>query len=104
LFGALISSDAVIGESLERATDPRLKPATLGAALAAAVNDDLPANLDDEALYRHSLAVWASWRSGSPMANGCHDASQLLSPSLPSACPSRPAAMRPAAVRSCKPS
>jgi hypothetical protein len=45
----------VIGESLERATDPSLKPATLGAALVTAINDDLPANLDDEALYRHPL-------------------------------------------------
>jgi hypothetical protein len=57
LFATPISTDAVIGESLERATDPDLKPAMLGAALVAAVNDDLPANLDDEALYRHPLAV-----------------------------------------------
>ena len=32
-FGTPISSDAVIGESLERATDARLKSTTLGAAL-----------------------------------------------------------------------
>src|SRR6516165_11728418 len=64
LFGMPISSDAVIGESLERATDPTLKPATLGAGLAAAVNDDLPANLDDDALYRHPLAVWCELEIG----------------------------------------
>ena len=59
-----ISSDAVIGESLERATDPTLKPTTLGAALVAAVNDELPANLDDEALHRHPLAVWCELEIG----------------------------------------
>ena len=64
LFGTPISSDAVIGESLERATDPRLRPAALGAALAAAVNDDLPANFDDDALYRHPLAVWCELEIG----------------------------------------
>jgi hypothetical protein len=64
LFGSPISTDAVIGESLERATDPTLKPATLGAALVAAVNDDLPASLDDEALYRHPLAVWCEMEIG----------------------------------------
>ena len=64
LFGTPISSDAVMGESLERATDPTFKPATLGAALAAAVNDDLPANLDDDALYRHPLAVWCELEIG----------------------------------------
>jgi ATP-dependent helicase YprA (DUF1998 family) len=56
LFGAPISSDAVIGESLERATDPTLKSTTLGSALVSAINDELPAKLDDPALYRHPLA------------------------------------------------
>jgi hypothetical protein len=59
-----ISSDAVVGESLERATDPTLRPATLGAALAASVNDHLPINLDDDALYRHPLAVWCELEIG----------------------------------------
>ena len=64
LFGTPISTDAVIGESLERATDPTLKSATLGATLVAAVNDDLPAKLDDDALYRHPLAVWCEMEIG----------------------------------------
>jgi hypothetical protein len=64
LFATPISTDAVIGESLERATDPTLKPATLGATLVAAINDDLPANLDDQALYRHPLAVWCELEIG----------------------------------------
>jgi hypothetical protein len=41
LFGTPISSNAVVGETLDRATAPALKPATLGAALAAVVNNDL---------------------------------------------------------------
>jgi hypothetical protein len=57
LFGTLISNDAVIGESLEGATDPTLKPASLGGALVAAVKDDLAAHLDDDAIYRHPLAI-----------------------------------------------
>jgi hypothetical protein len=64
LFGTPISSDAVIGESLERATDPALKPAMLGPGLAPAVKDDLPDNLDDDALYRHPLAVWCELEIG----------------------------------------
>jgi hypothetical protein len=32
LFGTPISSNAVVSEGLDRATDPALKPATLGAA------------------------------------------------------------------------
>jgi Lhr-like helicase len=64
LFGTPISADAVIGESLERATDSALKSTKLGSALVAAVNDELPAALDDEALRRHPLAVWCELEIG----------------------------------------
>jgi hypothetical protein len=64
LFGTTISSDAVIGESLERATDPALKSATLGSSLVAAINDDLPSKLNDDALRRHPLAVWCELEIG----------------------------------------
>jgi hypothetical protein len=64
LFGTAISSDAVIGESLERATDPALKSTALGPALVAAVNDELPAALDDRMLRRHPLAVWSELEIG----------------------------------------
>jgi DEAD/DEAH box helicase len=64
LFGTPISSDAVIGESLERATDSALKSIKLGSALAAAVTDEVPAELDDEALHRHPLAVWCELEIG----------------------------------------
>ena len=64
LFGTAISDDAVIGESLERATDSALKSTKLGSALAVAVNDELPAKMDDNALHRHPLAVWCELEIG----------------------------------------
>ena len=64
LFGASISSDAVVGESLERATDLALKPPTLGSALARVVEDELPTHMDDEVLSRHPLAVWCEMEIG----------------------------------------
>lgn len=64
LFGTPIPADAVIGESLERATDPSLKSASLGATLVSAVNDELPAQLDDDELRRHPLAVWTELEIG----------------------------------------
>jgi hypothetical protein len=37
----------VIDETLERATDPKLKPQSLGTALTKAVDADLPATLTE---------------------------------------------------------
>jgi len=64
LFGTSISTDAVIGESLERATASTLKSRQLGGTLVTAINEDLPAKLDDEALRRHPLAVWCELEIG----------------------------------------
>ncbi len=58
LFGQDINADAVIDESLERATNPLLKPATLGDRLGAAVDAEIPDFIDDAALREHPLAVW----------------------------------------------
>ena len=58
LFGVSIPSDAVVGESLERATDSALKSTTLDSALVRAVEDELPPHMDDEVLSSHPLAVW----------------------------------------------
>jgi hypothetical protein len=63
LFGTAISADAVIDESLARATDPTLKPANLGNELAAAIDAEVPNALDDNALRVHPLAP----DSGHPM-------------------------------------
>jgi Lhr-like helicase len=64
LFGTNIPPDAVIDETLERATDPKLKPQSLGAALSKAVDTELPATLADEALRSHPLAVWIELEIG----------------------------------------
>jgi Lhr-like helicase len=64
LFGTEIPPDAVIDETLERATDPKLKPQTLGAALAKTVDTDLPATLTDEELQSHPLSVWIELEIG----------------------------------------
>ena len=64
LFGTQVTSDAVIGESLERATDPALKLKTLGGRLAAAVNDEIPDSLSDAELRSHPLSVWIELEIG----------------------------------------
>jgi hypothetical protein len=64
LCGTEIPPDAVIDETFERATDPKLKPQSLGAALVNAVGADLPAKLTDEALRSHPLAVWIELEIG----------------------------------------
>ena len=58
LFGTRIASDAVIGESLERATDPSQRLPTLGAALGEAINARIPDAPSDTALRSHPLAIW----------------------------------------------
>jgi hypothetical protein len=66
LFGTLISTDAVIGESLERVTDPTLKPATfndflfvalLRAAILAAVRKAGEAGLSEQDFGRSAQAA-----------------------------------------------
>jgi hypothetical protein len=64
LFGTNIRPDAVIDETLERATDPKRKPKSLGAALANAIDAELPATLTDETLRSHPLAVWIELEIG----------------------------------------
>ena len=64
LFGTEILPDAVIDESLERATDPQLDVASLGEALAQAVDTEIPDNMGDEVLFSHPLAVWIELEVG----------------------------------------
>ena len=59
LFGTTISSDAVIGESLERATDPEPQITGARCRLATAVNDDMSAELWMTRRYTD-----IHWRSG----------------------------------------
>lgn len=64
LFGASIGPDAVIDESLQRATDDRLRLEDVRPQLATVLGSDLPETLTDEALRRHPLAVWAELAIG----------------------------------------
>ncbi|WP_248633570.1 DEAD/DEAH box helicase [Cereibacter changlensis] len=64
LFGASIGPDAVIDESLQRATDDRLKLEDVRQQLATALGSGLPETLTDEALRRHPSLSGPSWRSG----------------------------------------
>jgi Lhr-like helicase len=64
LFGTAIPADAVIDESLARATRSTLKLANLGDALTAAIDAELPDALDDDALQQHPLAVWIELEVG----------------------------------------
>ena len=70
LFGTEISSDAVIDESLARATDPALKLANIRDTLGAAIDAELPQHLDDNALRSHPLAVWIELEIG--LSDGQH--------------------------------
>ncbi|MDP2355079.1 MAG: DEAD/DEAH box helicase [Beijerinckiaceae bacterium] len=64
LFGASIGPDAVIDESLQRATDDRLKLDDVRSKLAHVLTNDLPDGLTDAVLRRHPLAVWAELAIG----------------------------------------
>jgi Lhr-like helicase len=64
LFGTQITSDAVIGESLERATDPAANVKMLGDRLTSAVNGEIPASLSDAELSHHPLAIWIELEIG----------------------------------------
>lgn len=64
LFGADIGPDAVIDESLQRATDDKITLSDAVASLPAVLGDDLPETLDDSTLRTHALAVWAELALG----------------------------------------
>jgi len=58
LFGVEIQQDAIVTETLERATNKEAKIQELGASLTAALDAPIPDKLDDVALKDHPLAVW----------------------------------------------
>lgn len=64
LFGTRVSPDAVIDESLRRATDSEIKVDDLGESLVAAVDAPLPEKASDEDLRCHPLAVWVEMEMG----------------------------------------
>ena len=60
LFAAPVSPDAIVTETLERATDPEATLDTLrgSAALAAAIDVPVADDITDKALASHPLAIW----------------------------------------------
>ena len=64
LFGTLVGADAVIDESLQRATDPALNLSNIAPAVANAVDAETPQTLTDKQLRQHPLAVWIELRLG----------------------------------------
>lgn len=64
LFGADIGPDAIIDESLQRATDDKIGLSDAISALPSVISAGLPKNLDDRTLSTHPLAVWAELALG----------------------------------------
>jgi Lhr-like helicase len=64
LFGTPTGPDAVIDESLSRATDDRQSLATIRAGLRLVVEAPLPDALPDEVLRGHPLAIWCELALG----------------------------------------
>ncbi|WP_287900595.1 DEAD/DEAH box helicase [Brevundimonas sp.] len=71
LFGTAIGPESVIDESLERATDDRLKLDDVRSKLASVLTSTPPDGLTDEVLREHPLAVWTE------LAIGLDDAQEL---------------------------
>ena len=64
LFGSEIGPDAVIDESLQRATDDTITLAHAIVRLADVLKQPIPTNLDNDQLRKHPLAVWAELALG----------------------------------------
>lgn len=58
LFATRILSDNVVGETLERVTQPSLKRETVRALLGPAIDAGVPDTLSDAELRGHPLAIW----------------------------------------------
>ena len=62
LFGVRVTPDAIIDESLERATDAAVKVSRQ--SLASAVDSEIPSSFGDDALRSHPLAIWIELQIG----------------------------------------
>jgi hypothetical protein len=71
LFGTAIGPESVIDESLQRATNDRLKLGDVRPKLASSLTSALPDVLTDELLKEHPLAVWTE------LTIGLEDAQEL---------------------------
>jgi hypothetical protein len=62
LFGVRVTPDAIIDESLERATDAAVKVSRQ--SLASAVDSEIASSLGDDSLRSHPLAIWIELQIG----------------------------------------
>jgi Lhr-like helicase len=72
LFGASISSDCVIDESLQRATNPDLKVGNLETAVSLLLEQPIAEKITDEELRNNPLAAWIE------LAIGLEDGQRLV--------------------------
>lgn len=77
IFGTPINADAVIGETLTRTTDDRLRLEDIRPLLPGAFRSPLPAGLPDQLRATHPLAVGPRWR----LAWKAKTASNVVAPS-----------------------
>jgi Lhr-like helicase len=70
LFGTEVLPDAIIDESLDRATDRSYTVETIHDSLGAAVDEGSPIVLSNEVLHSHPLAVWIELEVGLQDAKG----------------------------------
>lgn len=64
LFGVSITADAVIDESLQRATNPELTVASIKQDLHSIIKADIPQKISDDDLKNHPLAIWIELEIG----------------------------------------
>ncbi len=64
LFGASIGSDAVIDESLQRATNPELTLKVIKKDLPLVIDEEIPEKISDATLQNHPLAIWIELEIG----------------------------------------
>ena len=62
LFGVRVTPDAIIDESVERATDAAVKASRQ--SLASAVDPEIPSAVGDDSLRSHPLAIWIELQIG----------------------------------------
>jgi Lhr-like helicase len=64
LFATPVDPSHVIIEELERVTDKSRRAESVKSALGPAIDETLPADITDEALRNHPLAIWTETRLG----------------------------------------
>lgn len=70
LFGTIITTNNVIGETLRRVTNPDETAHTIKSKLASALSSTIPESITDAKLVDHPLAIWVETKLGLESENG----------------------------------